>query len=253
MKRYFALLLLLCFFTTISEAQELFKTRRMEAVGGVGISQFFGDIGGFSQTEDILGLKDIILNQTRFTIEGAIKYRVIPEVSLKLSFNFGMFHASDAKGSNEDRGMEATTMFFEPALTAEYYFIKSTQENKYSFIKGKNIRGSFFSFMDFYAFAGIGGLSYHVKGNEALVTAGMVNSGFTAVIPVGIGVNVNLNPDYNLGLELGGRYSFSDYLDGYSPQYSKSNDVYYFLTFTFTYKIPTRKNGMPKFLSKSRF
>jgi hypothetical protein len=253
MKRYFALLLLFCFFVSIADAQELFKAKRMEVVGGAGISQFFGDIGGYSQTEDILGLKDIILNQTRFTIEGALKYRIIPEVSLKLGFNFGMFHASDAKGSNADRGLEASTMYFEPALTAEYYFIKSQQENKYSFTKGKNVRGSFFSFMDFYAFMGIGGLSYHVKGNAALVTEGMVNGGFTAVIPAGVGVNLNFNPDYDLGVELGGRYSFSDYLDGYSPQYSKSNDVYYFLTFTFTYKIPTKKNGMPKFLSKSKF
>jgi hypothetical protein len=253
MKRYLAVLLLSCFFAGISDSQELFKTKRMEAVGGVGMSQFFGDIGGYSQTENILGLKDIILNQARFTIEGALKYRIISEVSIKLSLNGGMFHAIDTKGSNENRGMEATTIFFEPALTGEYYFIKSKQEDKYSFSKGKSRRGSFFSFMDFYAFTGIGGLSYHVKGNDVLVAAGMVNSGFTAVIPMGIGVNLLVFPDYNFGVELGGRYSFSDYLDGYSPQQSKSNDVYYFLTFTFTYKIPTQKNGMPKFLSKRKF
>jgi hypothetical protein len=253
MKRYLAVLLLFCFFAGFAEAQELYKRKRMEAVAGVGTSQFFGDIGGFSQTQNILGLKDIILNQTRFNIEGALRYRIMPEFSVKLGLTFGMFHSIDTKGSNETRGMEATTTFFEPVVTGEYYFIKSKQENRYTFSKGRNMRGSFFSYVDIFAFTGIGGLSYHVKGNDVLVASGMVNGGFTAVIPVGVGANILVHPDYTLGMELGGRYSFSDYLDGYSSQYSKSNDVYYFLTFTFTYKITTMQNGMPKFLSKRKF
>ncbi len=246
-------LLFFCLFTGFAQSQELFKTKRMEVIGGAGISQFFGDIGGFSQTVNILGLKDFILHQTRFNIEGALRYRVIPEFSIKLGFTFGMFHAIDSKGSNESRGLEATTTFFEPVVTGEYYFIKSTQENKFSYSKGKRVNGSFFSFMDIYAFTGFGGLSYSVRGNNALVSAGMVKGGFTAVIPVGLGANYLISPDYSFGVELAGRYSFSDYLDGYSSQYSKSNDVYYFLTFTFTYKIPTMQNGLPKFLSKRKF
>jgi len=253
MKRYISVLLIFCFFTGFAHSQELFKTKRMEAIGGAGFSQFFGDIGGYSKTENILGLKDFILHQTRFNIEGGLRYRIIPEFSIKLGLTFGMFHAIDSKGSNESRGFESTTTFFEPVVTGEYYFIKSTQENKYSYSKGKSVGGSFFSFMDIYAFAGFGGLSYSVKGNDALVSSGMTKGGFTAVIPIGLGANYLVSPDYSLGIELGGRYSFSDYLEGYSSQYSKSNDVYYFLTFTFTYKIPTMQNGMPKFLSKRKF
>jgi hypothetical protein len=253
MKRYTSVLLLFCFLTGFAGAQELYKTKRMELIGGAGTSQFFGDIGGYSQNENILGLKDFILNQTRFNIEGALRYRIIPEFSVKLGLTFGMFHAVDKKGSNETREMEATTTFFEPVVTGEYYFIKSNKENSYSYLKGRSRRGTFFSYIDIYAFTGIGGLAYSVKGNDVLIEAGMKNGGFTAVIPVGIGSNYLFNPDYSLGVELGGRYSFSDYLDGYSSQYSKSNDVYYFLTFTFTYKIPTKQNGMPKFLSKRRF
>jgi hypothetical protein len=68
-----------------------------------------------------------------------------------------------------------------------------------------------------------------------------------------LGVNLLFKPDYNLGLELGGRYAFSDYLDGYTSQFSSSNDVYYFLNVTFTYKIRTNAKGVPSFLSKRRF
>jgi hypothetical protein len=254
MKRYLAILLLFCFFGGFALSQEFYKRKRMEAVAGAGISQFFGDIGGYSQTSNVLGFKDIIFHQTRFNVEGALKYRIINEVSLKLALTFGMFHAIDEKGSNENRGFEATTTFLEPVLTAEYCFIKSSKENSYLYSKGRRSRfNSIMESLDVYFFTGIGGLSYHVKGNDALVAYGMVDGGFTAVIPVGVGANMLVNPDYSFGLELGGRYSFSDYLDGYTSQYSKSNDVYYFLTFTFTYRIPTKRNGIPEFLSKRKY
>lgn len=254
MKRYLVVLLLFCFIAGIAEAQELFKTRRFEAIAGLGTSQFFGDIGGFSKTINILGLKDIIFRQTRFNVEGALKFRILENLSAKLGLSFGMFHATDKKGSNETRGMEANTIFFEPAITGEYYFIKSKQENSYLYLKGrKSWLTSMLSSLDVYAFTGFGGLSYNVKENAALAAKGLPKSGFTGVIPVGVGATVMLNPDYNIGVELGGRYTFSDYLDGYTSQHSESNDVYYLLTFTLNYKIPTLRNGMPKFLTKRRF
>ena len=67
------------------------------------------------------------------------------------------------------------------------------------------------------------------------------------MIPVGIGTTLVYSPNYNFGVEFGGRYSFSDNLDGYTSQYSSSNDVYYFLNFTITYKLKTGPNGLPSF------
>ena len=157
---------------------------------------------------------------------------------MRLSFSGGLFHASDTRGSNEDRKFAASTSFFEPAVIGEYYFIKNNAENSYLFLKQKQgFITNLFKSLDFYAFTGIGGLAYHVKGNAALVNHGMTTGGFTAVIPVGLGATLIYTPNFNFGVELGGRYSFSDYLDGYTSQYSSSNDVYYFLNFTFTYKL----------------
>jgi len=62
-----------------------------------------------------------------------------------------------------------------------------------------------------------------------------------------VGTNLVYSPNINFGVEFGGRYAFSDYLDGYTSQYSSSNDVYYFLNFVFTYKVRTGKNGWPSF------
>ncbi|HEX7492987.1 MAG TPA: hypothetical protein VF346_02115 [Bacteroidales bacterium] len=223
--------------------------RRYEATAGLGPSFFFGDIGGYSQTKNILGLKDITILQTRFDFNANFKYRLTQDINLRLSLTSGFLQATDVRGSNEGRGFEASTLIIEPALIGEYYFIKNKAENSYLFSKGKKTGFiGFIQSLDFYAFTGIGGLGYSVKGNARLENYGIKNGGFTAVIPVGIGSTLIYSPNFNFGVEVSGRYSFSDYLDGYSNiQYSRSNDVYYFLNFTITYKLKTGANGWPSF------
>jgi hypothetical protein len=254
MKRSLAAVILLFFVYQLAQSQDVWKRKRYEFIAGFGTSHFFGDIGGYSQGENILGLKDIILYQTRFNVNTGLRYKILPSLTARLSLSYAMFHATDETGSNEERGLESSTSAFETSVIGEYYFIKNKKENSYLYSKGKGTKfRKAIESIDLYAFTGIGGLAFSVKGNDLLVAEGMTDGGFTAVVPVGIGVNFATNPDYSLGVELGGRYSFSDYLDGYSPQYSKSNDVYYFLSFTFTWKIPTSRNGWPVFMSKRKY
>lgn len=245
MKRSILVLLIICLAFPVANAQ-LWKMRRWEAVGGLGPSFFFGDIGGYTRTKNILGLRDMSFMQTRFDINGSLRYRLTRDLNLRLSLTYGMFHATDIRGSNEGRNFEASTGFFEPAILGEYFFIKNYAENSYLFLKQKQgfVRDLLKS-LDFYAFAGLGGLTYSVKGNAALVAHGMTNNGFTAVIPAGLGTTLVFSPNLNFGLEFGGRYAFSDFLDGYTSQYSRANDVYYFLNFTVTYKLKSGPHGLP--------
>jgi hypothetical protein len=245
MKRSILVLLIICLAYPVSNAQ-LWKMKRWEAVGGLGPSFFFGDIGGFTRTKNILGLRDMSFMQTRFDINGSLKYRITRDLNLRLSMTYGMFHATDIRGSNENRNFEASTSIFEPAIIGEYSFIKNYAENSYLFLKQKQgFVKNLLRSLDFYAFAGFGGLSYSVKGNAALVAHGMTNSGFTAVIPAGLGTTLIFSPNLNFGLEFGGRYAFTDFLDGYTSQYSRANDVYYFLNFTVTYKLKSGPHGLP--------
>jgi hypothetical protein len=248
MKRSLLTILLFCFIISLTEAQ-IWKLKRYEAVAGIGPSFFFGDIGGYSQTKNILGLKDITYLQTRFNFNANFKYRLTQDVNIRLSLTSGLMNATDVRGSNEGRGFGASILIIEPALLGEYYFIKNRAENSYLFTKGRKTGFiGFIQSLDFYAFSGIGGLGYSVKGNTRLENYGIKSGGFTAVIPVGIGSTLIYSPNFNFGVELAGRYSFSDYLDGYSNiQYSRSNDVYYFLNFTITYKLKTGANGWPSF------
>lgn len=243
------ILFLLCLSGQFSRAQ-LWKLKRYEASAGLGPTFFFGDIGGFSNGENILGLKDLSFLQTRVNLDLGVKYRVTQSVNARFSFSTGLLKATDERGSNEGREFEAATSFFQPALIGEYYFIKNKSENSYLFISsGKRFFKTLISSLDFYAFTGIGGMLYSVKGNDALETNpnGFDHGGFTAAVPVGVGSTLIYSPAVNMGVEFGGRYTFSDGLDGYTSQYSSANDVYYFLNFVVTYKLKTGRNGLPSF------
>ena len=104
---------------------------------------------------------------------------------------------------------------------------------------------SLFSMLDFYAFTGFGGLSYTIKPNDKLAPMVSDKSGVTGIIPVGVGVNFIYSTLFNFGIELCRRFTFSDNIDGYTSQYSKTNDSYSFLNFNFTYKIKTIEKKNP--------
>lgn len=252
MKRSLSIFLLLLVLTAITgestKAQQLWKKRRLEASAGLGPSFFFGDIGGFSKGENFLGLKDITFLQTRVNYNIGVKYRILQNLNARLSLTSGLLKATDERGSNPGRGFESSIKIFEPALLGEYYFIKNKSENSWRFSRGKSqLLQSLLKSLDFYAFTGFGGVSYSGTGNAGLLNTGFPSKGFTGVIPVGVGTSLIYSPDFNFGVEISGRYTFSDYIDGYTSQYSSSNDVYYFLNFTFTYKLLTGPNGLPRF------
>jgi len=239
--------MVLVIFSTALDAQ-LWKLRRYEVTAALGTTQFYGDIGGFSKGDNLLGLKDISFRQTRLNLTTNIKYRILDDVSVRVNFATGYFHSTDVRGSNKNRGFESITTFFEPSLLGEYYFIKNKGDNSFLTMKGdRTAMPSIFSSFDFYGFAGFGGLSYKVKPNDILAPMATKTSGFSPVIPAGVGVNMFFSSYINFGVELGARFTFSDDIDGYTSPYSKSNDTYHFLNFTFTYKINTGENGLPSF------
>ena len=103
----------------------------------LGTATFFGDVGGFSHGQNAWGLKDITFLQTRYSLNFSVKYRITQNINARFSLTSGILHATDERGSNKNRGYEATTTILEPALIGEYYFIKNSAENSYLFNKGR--------------------------------------------------------------------------------------------------------------------
>lgn len=250
MRRFiiFSLVIFLC--APYSGAQ-LWKMKRYEVTGGAGTSQFYGDVGGYTLGANALGLKDITFKQTRFNVNGAFRYFFADNIAARLNMSYIMLHATDERGSNEDRGYEAVTSLFEPALIGEYYFIRNRERNSFLF---QNYRGTsrnrirdFFRSVDVYALTGFGGAWFSVNPNDALEARALSTSGFTAIIPLGVGAKLAFDPNILFGIELTGRYAFSDYIDGYTSQWSERNDVYHTFSVTFNYRIRTARNGLPSF------
>ena len=250
MKRLILLFMLGFLMIPLAEAQ-LWKSKRYEATGSLGTSQFYGDVGGYTIGENVLGLKDITFKQTRFNVSGTFRYFILDEVAARISLSYIMLHATDTRGSNVGRGYDALTSVFEPALIGEYYIIRNRERNSYSFQtyrgRSRNHLKDFLSSIDLYALAGVGGAAYGARVNDALELRGLKSSGFTAIIPIGLGAKVTFDPNILLGIEFCGRYSFSDYLDGYTSKYSARNDVYHTFSLTFNYRIKTARSGLPRF------
>lgn len=237
---------------------QLWKMKRYEATAAVGTTQFYGDIGGFTIGENALGFRDITLKQTRFSVNGSFRYFITDNIAARLSFTWGMLHADDVRGSNDDsRLYEISSFIYEPALLGEYYVVRNRERNSflyqtYMYRRNNRLR-DFFRSIDVYALTGFGGAGYNVfYGNDRIQTTWsddptLMRSGFAGVIPLGVGAKMTLDPNLLIGVEFAGRYTLSDYLDGYTSPWSKRNDAYHTFSVTVNYRIKTARNGLPSF------
>ena len=246
-------------FTAPFVSGQLWKMKRYEATAAIGTSQFYGDIGGYTIGENALGFKDITFIQTRYSVNGSFRYFITDNFSARLSLTWAALHAYDRRGSNNDgRLYETSSFLYEPALLGEYYFVRNRERNSflfqtYSYRRANRLR-AFFRSVDVYALTGIGGAGYNVfYGNDKIqeekwdLDPTLRRSGFTAVIPLGVGAKLAIDPNLLVGVELAGRYALSDYLDGYTSVYSKRNDAYHTFSVTVSYRIKTARNGLPDF------
>jgi hypothetical protein len=240
MRSTVTIIILLFSLCPLSQAQ-LWKAKRIELSAGSGPTLFFSDIGGYAKTKNVLGLRDISCLRPKLNFNANLRYRITREFNARLSLSKGLFYATDERGSQVKRGFQVSTSFIESALIGEYYFIKNSKETNYLFEEGKKLKyRAIIESIDFYLFTGIGGLFYTPSPNDLLrskqVSDGIVPGNFSVVIPGGIGSVLVFSPRLNFGLELGGRYPFSDTIDGFPSQHSSSKDVYYFFDLSVIYK-----------------
>jgi hypothetical protein len=234
MKKYFYIIIGLAFFFLQAKGQT-WKDNRYSIAGGIGATQFFGDIGGYTPGDNIAGIRDFSFRHTRINLSAGMRYRVLEDLTAKGSFTAGFLHATDINGSNPGRGFESNSFFLEPSVIGEYYILNKENAGVW---KNSGAGISFGSLINLYAFTGVGGLWFKVDPNEALARRITQKTGFTPTIPLGIGLSFNFSNSFNLGAELGRKFLFSDNVDGYTSKFSKFNDVYYFLNFVVSYKLP---------------
>ncbi len=191
----------------------------------LGGSNYLGEIGGEEKTRRdwVLDLKPI---HTSFALGAFCRYKVIPSFSVTLNFMYGRIRGADSNSTNPARvarNLSFRNDIKELSLQLEYtffsYFGVGTPE-RYSL----NLRA--------YAFLGAAGYhhspkAYHEGSWQALrplKTEGQSTPypSFGFSIPKGIGFHYTYEREYRIGLKIGWRTTFTDYLDDISTTYPES-------------------------------
>jgi hypothetical protein len=240
-------------FLTNGGYSQAWKAAKVEVFGGVAAFQYFGDIGGAAGDVKLLGLMDINLLRTRPGITAGARYQISRPVQLKAVFTTGLITQSDEGSRNPDRNFAFSTIINELAIMGEYYLIPESEENYFYNIM--QIRGGIKQFrqpISVYLTFGFGGLHYSVTPKAYLDPAikpsspFKQDSKFATFIPVGGGIKYAFIPKMSIGIEIIGRLTSTNTLDGYDSPRGNYNDFYHSIHIKFNYKLhSTKKAGAP--------
>lgn len=212
-------ILFFCIISIISDAQFL---------------EFGGGIGGLNYSGDIQ--RGYQVNAMRPAIHLNQRMNFSPHLSLKWGLTGGSLTATDARPVDAlaiERSENFSIRLLEISSVLEYHFLDYKHEKS-------QVRWSP------YAFFGLG----MFRISEHSVPRSDFNRN-QPVIPFGVGIKQLIGKRFSLGLELGMRYTFLDYLDNVSDtdptlkdfKYGNpvDNDFYYFTGISLSYilyKIP---------------
>lgn len=198
-----------------------------------------GTISAASFAGDLVAPDASSLRATSFSIGAFGRLAVAKQFSLRTSFKYGRLTADDTDFLRlRDRGYSFTKNFAELTLSTEWepFGNNPFQED-----------GNFKKAVSPYLFLGLGGAFGSPDTNFGRQDAenspniqedldNQRNSHF--ILPFGVGVKAYLSPEATLGLELGWRPVFNDYLDGVSAAGNPdANDWYGVLALSFGYRL----------------
>lgn len=225
---------------SLSSAQK-WKRQRVEYTFGIGASNFLGDLGGRDQVGTD-GLMDFEYKATRMAAALGYRYQIGKDWFVKGNLLYAQVHGDD--GWTKDPARNSRRLNFQAHIVEvsgqfEYMLIKQKSGHLYRL---RGVRGKSWFRFEVYLFGGIGAAwysPYGYRGGEwsslkPLHTEGQgLNggpsqyTGFTAVIPYGIGIKRNLGggarrgrfSTWSISLELSMRTTFTDYIDDVSTNY----------------------------------
>ena len=227
-------------FPSLTYAQK-WKRQRVEYSFGLGATNFLGDLGGRDQ-EGTNGLMDFEYKATRFAAGLGYRYQVAKDWFVKGNLIYAKVSGDDdltQEPARHNRQLNFQSHIVELSGQLEYLLIKQKTGHLYSL---RGVRGKSWFRFEVYLFAGIGAAWYspyakkdgewyslkdkHTEG-QGLEGGPKQYSGFTAVVPWGIGIKRNLGggarsrrfSTWSISLELTMRNTFTDYIDDVSTSY----------------------------------
>ncbi len=234
-------LFFLLIIVTLSAYSQRWKLGRFEIVYGIGTSNYFGDIGGGEEHHN-WSPADLDFKYTRPVVSVGCRYRMKEKVSVKAYLNYVNIYGSDVNSINDSRFYSFSSNLIELYGHVEYDLISAKQFMNYSSRGVRYGLQKFNSSINVYTFVGLGGMFFFTKAKDNLASSERFvdNKHIALGIPLGFGVRYPLNNRLFVGFEFGGRFTTTDYLDGFSPKVSNAVDMYYISVINISYKLKKR-------------
>ncbi|TXB65170.1 hypothetical protein FRY74_07025 [Vicingus serpentipes] len=192
----------------------------------LGVANYLGDIGGGIETAKS-GPSDMKLDHTRFAIGGFYRTRFSQKFAFKGSLNYIRLSGDDSNTANparRSRNLNFRNDMYELEGHLELYLFRVNDVGR---------TGRYSTDFNLYLFGGVGAFYSNPKGQNAngdwvelqpLQTEGVSYSKINFSIPAGLGFYYTIDRKYRLGLEMGWRTTFTDYIDDVSNTYANDYD-----------------------------
>lgn len=166
---------------------------------------------------------------TRPALGAFVRYNPLDMLSVRIGFTYAQLHGDDAL-SDRARNLNFDSDILEGSLTAEWNVLGYQPYGLYRVFSPYIFGGiAFFNFNPTTEFQG------ETVELQPLGTEGQGSANFPGrgepynltewAIPFGVGVKYAINDKWNIGLEAGMRYTFTDYLDDVSTTYVNFEDL----------------------------
>ena len=294
-----AVLILLSFIVlspAVSDAQR-WKRQRYEISFGAGITNFLGELGGANQIGTHY-FKDLEWSQARLALAVGLRYKLSNYFAFKSNLTYGRVAGDDKLTEEPFRNYRNLSFFsdiYEFNVNFEAAFQQEQIGHRYRLSKVRGLRG-----YEIYTYAFIGMGVFHMDpkaeyngsafrlqpiGTEGqgIIASRPKYSLFQFCIPVGIGFKYTIDRKIGVGLELGIRKTFTDYIDDVSTTYfdfdsypgqfdpialvladrsepkptnnfpgaqrgdNRESDTYMFAIFSLNYKLTVGRGNLPRF------
>jgi hypothetical protein len=232
MRVFFTVIVLAC---AVSQGlAQRWTKNRYEALFGIGASNFLGDLGGADQI-GTNGLRDLELVLTRPSVMAGLRYRLYPNLNAKGSVTWGILRGDDRltkEPYRNNRNLHFRSHIWELSAQLELFIKKEQQGHRYKIKGAKGFRNIN---LNAYAFTGINAFYFNPKaqykngGWYALQPLGTEGQGIkpglkkysrvNLSIPFGIGFKQLVSRYWSVGMEIGMRKTFTDYIDDVSTTY----------------------------------
>ncbi len=233
MKKVLLLLLTIIFLSPgISDAQR-WKRQRYELSLGAGVSNFLGELGGANQIGTNY-FKDLEWSLTRLSFAAGLRYKLSNYFALTTHFTYGRVTGDDKLTQEYFRNYRNLSFFsdiYEFNVNFEGAFQQEQIGHRYRLRNVRGVRG-----YELYTYAFVGAGVFHfdpktvyqgqtlrlqplgTEGQGLLPSRGKYSL-FQFVIPIGVGFKYTIDNTWGVGLEIGIRKTFTDYIDDVSTTY----------------------------------